>query len=100
MVPDAFDFFLDRELVLVAGVLVVASSAVRIIRTGRGRAMRRRFCDAGDPGAGEARLLFGDGGLDFLSRENKGDEYGLAAPTVVGGQARQSVAAIDELFNV
>ena len=62
--------------------------------------MRRRLYDAGNLCTSEARLFFGERSLDFFSGENKGDEYGLAAATIVGGQASQSVAAIDELFNV
>ncbi len=64
-----------------------------------------RLYDPVDVRAGETGLFFGDGGFDLLSGENKGDENRLAASAVLitrrfGRKASQSVAAIDQLFNV
>src|ERR1700752_1839615 len=75
----AQDFFLDLELVVVAGVLVVASAAAGEVWAGRLDAMWRRLDDSVSLGPREARLLLGEGGLDFLFGQNKGDEHGLAA---------------------
>ena len=63
----AQDFFLDLELVLVAGVLVMTSAAAAEVRTRRMGAVRRGLEDCRGAGAGEAGLLFGERGLDFLS---------------------------------
>jgi hypothetical protein len=65
--------------------------------------------------AGEAGFFLGNGGFDFLSSKNEGDEDGLAAGVVFltfifificicicgrgGGEAGESVAAVDELFD-
>jgi hypothetical protein len=51
-------------------------------------------------GAREAGLFFGDCGFDFFSGENKGDKDSLAASAVVGRKAGESVATVDQLFNV
>ncbi len=96
----AQDFFLDFELLLVAGVLVVASAAAAKMRTGRRNAVRRWLDDRRGLGAGEAGLFFGENGFDFFSGKNEGNENGLAASASVGGKTSESVAAVDELFNV
>jgi hypothetical protein len=95
----AQNLLLDFELMLVGGVLMVASAATSEIRTLRLHAVRRRLYDGCWPRAGEARFFFGERGFDFLSGKNEGDEYGFAAATIVGGKASESVAAVDELFN-
>jgi hypothetical protein len=51
-------------------------------------------------GTGEAGFFLGYRSLDFLSGENKGNEYGLAFSAGIGSEAGESVAAVDELFNV
>lgn len=51
-------------------------------------------------GSGEAGLVFRESGLDLLSGKNEGNEHGLAASAVVGRKASQSIAAVDQLFNV
>ena len=78
----AQDFFLDFELVLVAGVLVMASAATGIIRTRWLNAVRRRFHDCFGVGACESGFFFGECGFDFLSGENERNEYGLAASEI------------------
>ena len=104
----AQDFFLDLELVLVGRVLVVASAAAGEVRAGRQDAVRRRLDDRVGLRPREARLLLGEGGLDFFIGQDEGDEHGLAASasliirqTVrrVGGQTCQAVAAVDQLFD-
>ena len=96
----AQDFFLDLELLLVAGVLVVASAAAAEMWTRRQDAVRRRLYDGSGLRTGEAGLFLGDCGFDFFSGENKRDEDGFAAAVVIGRKASESVAAIDQLFNV
>src|SRR5208283_5401916 len=96
------------ELVLVTGVLVVATAAAGEVWARRLGAVRRRLNDCVDVRAGKTRLLLSEGGLDFFSVEDKGDEDGLAAWTGFvgdsggagsGGQTGQAVAAVDQLFN-
>jgi len=100
----AKNVFLDFELMFVACVLIVASAAAAEMRTRRLDAVRRRLHDGFGPRAGEAGFFFRDKGFDLFSGENKGDEHGLAASAVFAGRfgrkASQSVAAVDELFNV
>ena len=95
----AQDFFLDLELVFVAGVLIMASAALAEVGTGGCDAVRGRFDDRVGVGAGEAGFLFGERGFDFFSGKNKGYEDGLAAAVFVGGETSQSVAAVDQLFD-
>jgi hypothetical protein len=96
----AQDFFFDLELMFVACVLVVASAAAAEVWTRGRNAVRRRLDDCRGVSAGEAGLFFGDGSFDFFFGENKGNEDSLTASTVVGRKASESVAAIDQLFNV
>ena len=63
----AQDFFLDLELVLVAGVLIVASAAAGEVWTGWLGAVRGRLYYFARLGAGESGLLFGERGFDFFS---------------------------------
>ena len=79
----AQDFFLDLELMLVAGVLVVASAAAAKVRARGLDAVRRRLDDRVSLRPREARLLLGKRGVDLFSGQNKGDEHGLAASAVV-----------------
>jgi hypothetical protein len=93
------NFFLDLELVLVTGVLVVATATAAKIWAGRLDAMGRWLDDGFHRRSRESRLLLGQGGIDFFSRQNEGDEDGLAASTVVGRQAGEAITAIDQLFD-
>ena len=68
-----------------SGVLVVASAAAGEMRAGRRDAVRGRLDDGGGLSAREAGLFFGDGGVDFFSGKNKGNEDGLAASAVLIG---------------
>ena len=100
----AQDFFLDIELMVVVGMLIVTSATAGEMRTGRRYAVRGGLHDCGSMSAREAGLFFGDRGVDFFAGENKGNEDGFAAAAVLigglrGGKAGESVAAVDELFN-
>ena len=75
----AQDFFLDFELMRIAGVLVVASAATAEVLAIRRYALRRGLEDGCGLGASEPWLLFGECGFDFLSGKNERDEDGLAA---------------------
>jgi len=100
----AQNFFLNLELVIVGGVLIMASAASGKVWA-RGRdAMRRRLKDRVGLGSREAGLLLDEGGFDFFSGKDKGDEHGLAASTGfigvrISGQAGKAVAAVDQLFD-
>ena len=75
----AQDFFLDLELVLVARVLVVASTAAGVVLAAGLDAMRGRLDDRIGIGSREAGLLLGEGRFDFLLGQDEGDEHGFAA---------------------
>jgi hypothetical protein len=98
------DFFLDFELMIVGGVLVVASAAAAKMWTGRRNAMRRRLDDGVGLRSRKTRFLFDEGRLNFLTGQDKRDEYGLAATVGfvserIGRKTGESVAAIDQLFD-
>lgn len=95
----AQNILLDLELVVVAGVLVVATATATKVWAGRLDAMGRWLDDSFHRRSRESRLLLGQGGIDFFSRQNKWDEDGLAASTVVGRQAAEAITAIDQLFD-
>jgi hypothetical protein len=78
----AQDFFLDFELMLVAGLLIMASAAAAEMRTRRRDAVRRRLHDGFGFRADEAGFFFGDDSFDLFSGENEGDEDGLTASAV------------------
>ena len=87
----------------VAGVLVLASAATPEVRTAGLDAVRRGLNDTLNGRSREAGLLLGERGLNPFAIQHEWDEYSFAAFVVVGGtlgrQARETVAAIDELFN-
>lgn len=107
------DFFFDFELMLVAGMLVVAAAAAREVGAGGRNAVRGRFEYGVNSSPREAGLLFGESSLDFFRGENKRYEDGFAAWAgfIVGrngggsrglrddGKTGQAVAAIDQLFD-
>jgi len=51
-------------------------------------------------GSRKSWLLLGERSLNRFFGQNKGDEYGLAASAVVGGESGEAVAAVDQLFDV
>ena len=89
---------------LIVGVLVVAPAAAAEILTGWFNPVWRRLEDGLRLGAGEAGLLFREGGFNFLSCENQRNEHGLTASVLLtwrtSWKAGESVAAIDEFFNI
>jgi hypothetical protein len=95
----AQDFLLDLELMLVTGVLIMASAAGGKVWTARLNALRRSLDDRIRPGAGEAGLLLSQGSFDFFASKHERHKYSLAAPAFISRKARQSVAAVDQLFN-
>ena len=101
----AQDFFLYFELVLVTGVLIMTSAAAAKMRAGRWDTVGRRLHDGGSLRTCESGLFFGECSFDLLSGQNKGNEYSFAASAFFvagrsGRKAGESVAAIDQLFNV
>jgi hypothetical protein len=100
----AQDFFLDLELVLVARVLVVASTAAGVVLAAGLDAMQRRLDDRVCPGSREPGLLLGERCFNFLLRQDKGDEHGFAASVAFigvrsGGKTGETVATVDQLFD-
>src|SRR5579862_1675886 len=95
----AQNFFLDLELMFVAGVLVVASSAAFEVLAAGLNAVRRRFEDRAGFRASEAGFLLGECSFDFFCGEDERDKYGLAASFIVGRQMGQAVATVDQLFD-
>ena len=95
----AQDFFLDLDLVLVAAVLVVASATAGEIPASSRDAMRGGLDHTIGMSPSEAGLLFGKGRLDFFSGQDEWNEHRLTAPARVGREAREAVAAIDQLFD-
>lgn len=95
----AQNLFLDFELVVVAGVLIVASAAGAEVWARRPDSVRRRFDDRCSMGANKSGLLLGDGGFYFFATQNEWNERSFAASTRIGWQVGQAIAAIDQLFN-
>src|SRR4029077_11598295 len=90
---------LDRELLRITGVLVMASPAPLKVRTLRLDPFRGSLHNAASPCAREARLLLLNRSLDFLSGKGKGHKHRFPASLLVRRQAGQSVPAINQLFN-
>src|SRR6476660_6399826 len=91
----AEDFFFDFELMLVTGVLVVASTAGHEIWAGRIDPFWGWFDHCIQLRAGEAWFLLGECGFYFFFWEDEGNEDGFAAAVVVCWQAGEAVAAVD-----
>jgi hypothetical protein len=92
------DFGFELELVIVGGVLVVASAAASEVGAVRVDAIGRWGKECLEFRTGEAGFLFGDGGFDLFGGEDEGDEDGFAASVIVGGEAGQAGASVDEFF--
>jgi hypothetical protein len=97
------DFFFDFELMVVGGVLVVASAAAGEVWARRLSAVRGRLDYFAGLGAGEAGFFLGERGFDLFSGQDEGNEDGFAAAPVFigrsGGKTSESVASVDELFD-
>lgn len=105
----AQNFFFDFQLMLVPGVLVVAAAATGVVLATRLDAVCGGLDDGFTCGPCKSRLLLGDGRFNFLSSQDEGDEYGLAASAGffrasivsgrIGRQTGQAVASVDQLFD-
>lgn len=101
----AKNFFLDFKLMFVVRVLIVAPSTnAKVGATGQ-HAMSGGPHDVIGRGSRKPRLLLDKRGLNLLSRKHEGDEYGFATRVGFiqegsGRKASQSVAAINQFFNV
>ena len=95
----AQDCSLDFQLMLVAGVLVMAAAAPPEVGTGGrdaqgGRRQHRLECGAAETGLGA-----GQRGFYPLALEHKGNENRLLAAGVGAVNSRQAVAAVHEFFD-
>ncbi len=93
------NFRLDRKLILVRGVLVVASATTLEVRAARLNPFGRRLNHAFQPRPGKPRLLFRQFCFDGFTLKRERDEHALAGTTFIGGQPRQSFAPINVLFD-
>ena len=94
------DGYFDFELVLIGSVLVVASTApceVGARRVNSCRGWRNQFFY---PGPRKSLFLFNQGRFHLFALKHKRDKHGFPRSMFVSGQTSQSVAAIDEFFNV
>ena len=95
----AQNLFLDFELMFVGGVLVMAASAAREIRTGGRDAMGRSLDNRFGVRASESGLLLSDRSFDSFPRQNERQKNRLAAATLVGGKVGKAVAAVNHFFD-
>src|SRR5580704_3160225 len=89
----------DLELVRVTGVLVVTASTLAEIRASRCDATGRSLKNLADTRASKATFLFQKRSLDGFAFEHKRQEDGFASAVLIGGQAREAVAAVHEFFD-
>ena len=97
ILPQNIDF--ESKLMLISGVLVVAASAPAEIGTGRRDPRGGRSKDVFDSRAGKTFFLLDERGLDSLPGKYEWHEDGFARAALIGRQAREAVAAIDEFFD-
>lgn len=90
---------LDPELMLVVGVLIVASPTAREVRASGLYAVRRSLDYGFRSGTGKSRFLPGDSGFDLFLGQNEWNESCLARPAFVCGKAGDAVAAINKFFD-
>jgi len=96
----AQDFLLDIKLMLVAGVLIVASAARAKVWALRLNPVRGRFGNRFGPCPDKPGLPLCDDGLDGFASQHERNKRSLAASTRVRRQARKAVAAVDQLFDI
>jgi len=89
------DFGLELELVVVGGVLVVASAAAGEVGAAGIDAIGGWSEQSLEFRSGEAGFLFRDGGFNLFGGEDEGYEDGFAASVIVGGEAGQAIASVD-----
>ena len=101
----AQDIELDLQLILSAGLLVLAAAADGKIFTMRAHALACRFKDAVELRGRKAAPVVDDVRLDQFSRQRIRDKNRLAGQTwvavrgLVRGDVRQPGAAVDSLFD-
>jgi len=80
----AQNFFLDLKLMFVGCVLVVTSSALAEVWTGRLGALCGRRDHRLGMSARETRFLLGQSGFDFFSGQHERHEHCLSAAMLIG----------------
>ena len=89
----------DLKLMLVVGVLIVASATALEIRTSRIDASRRGRENFLQLGASEPRLLFAKDCFHAFAGQDEGHKHSFAGAVFVGRKSRQTFSAVDQLFN-
>ena len=87
------------ELMFVTGMLVLTSTAGGEIRALGSHPLRGSLANVIGVGPGKSWLFGDDRAFNAFSLEDEGHEHGFAVPGLVGGQPRQTVAAINEFFD-
>src|SRR5579864_2840970 len=82
----AEDLFLDLELMLVAGMLIMAPAAVAKVGTDGLDPVRRTFDDAFNLCPGKSWLLFGEESSTFSPARTKGMNTALPRPRASSGE--------------
>src|SRR5581483_1989151 len=89
----------DCELMLIAGMLIMASAATLEIWAHGLNPMRRSLQNLIGAPPRKATLLLVKCRINFFAFKNEWQKYCLAASLLVGRQTRQSVATINEFFD-
>jgi hypothetical protein len=90
---------LDLKLMLVSGVLIMAAATAAEIRTARFYPMRRSLKNHFRAASRKTPLLLEQRSIDSFAFKHKGNEYSFAGAMLIGGQAGEAVASINEFFN-
>jgi hypothetical protein len=90
----------DLELVLIVGVLIVASATTPEIRTSRNDASRRGSENGLQLGSGKPGLLFAKDCLHAFTGQHEGHKHSFARTMLVGRKPSETFSAVDQLFNV
>jgi hypothetical protein len=94
-----YDCGFNLKLMVITGVLIMAASTTKEIRTLRVRAMGRWFNHTIGPGPGKALLVFDNGRLDFFALKHEGHERCLGASLLIGREASKAIAAVNQFFD-
>ena len=90
---------LDFDLMLVAGVLIMTPATALKVGAGWINPLSRGLQDFLGARPGEPRLFFGQRRFNRFSRQNERNEGRFTVTICIGGQAGQSIAAVDEFFD-
>ena len=90
---------LDFELMSVLGVLIMTASAGLKVGTAWLNPMRGTFDNSVGSRSSKSAFLLQQRGFNLLALQYKRHEYGFAAAMLVGRQASEAVAAIDQFFD-